>query len=333
MAPGTPTSRVSVVIPAYREGAGITAMIMAVENALADAADDYEIIVVDDGSDDDTFERVRALAANDARIAGIRLSRRFGKEAALLAGLRLASGAAVITIDADMQHPPMLIPAMIRVWRAGAVVVNALKNRRTDESRFERFRATLFNRLVTRLSGIDMDGASDYKLLDRRAVDILVNSFPEKMRFYRGLTKWIGFPQTDLPFDCQPRRTGKSAFSTRDLRLLATTGLLSFTSAPLRVVTLLGTVTMLIGSVIAADAVRSWLRHESVSGFATTIITLLMIGSVIMISLGIIGEYIAKIYDEIKGRPAYLISRSCGAVRGQLVLFQDSHETRRKSAL
>jgi glycosyltransferase involved in cell wall biosynthesis len=303
---------ISVVIPAYREALGISSSIGIIERILLAEDLAFEIIVVDDGSPDETFARVQEIAARDPHVRGIRLSRNFGKEAALLAGLRASGGDAVITIDADMQHPPAMIPRMIGAWRGNAMVVNAVKRSRGPESRLARWTADLFNWLVTRLGGVDLRNSSDYKLLDRRVVDILVDVLPEKKRFYRGLAQWIGFEQINLPFDVESRETGESSWSTRSLIGLAMTALLSFTSAPLRVVTMLGLVAMLVGVVIGGDALWSWLNDRAVSGFATIIMTLLFLGSLIMISLGIIGEYIAKIYDEIKGRPSYLVASTCG---------------------
>ena len=305
-------SCISVVIPAYREALGISSVIAAIEQRLFAEDIAYEIIVVDDGSPDETFLRVQEIAARNPRVRGIRLSRNFGKEAALLAGLRASVGDAVITIDADMQHPAAMIPIMIRAWRGNAMVVNAVKRSRGRENLLDRWRADLFNRLATKLGGIDLRSSSDYKLLDRKVVDILVQLLPEKKRFYRGLAQWIGFEQLNLPFDVESRKAGESSWSARSLISLALTALLSFTSVPLRVVTLLGLVTMLVGVVIGGDALWSWLHDRAVSGFATTIMTLLFLGSLIMISLGIIGEYIAKIYDEIKARPSYLVESTCG---------------------
>lgn len=314
----TARDSISVVIPAYREALGISSVIGAIEQRLVAETVAYEIIVVDDGSPDETFQRVQEIAARNPHVRGIRLSRNFGKEAALLAGLRASVGDAVITIDADMQHPPAMIPSMIRAWRGNAFVVNAVKRSRGAEGLLNRWRADLFNWLVTKLGGVDLRNSSDYKLLDRQVVDILVQQLPEKERFYRGLAQWIGFEQLNLPFDVDSREAGDSSWSVRSLIGLALTALVSFTSAPLRVITLLGLLAMLVGVVIGGDALWSWLHDRAVSGFATTIMTLLFLGSLIMISLGIIGEYIAKIYDEIKARPSYLVASTCGTAEQRM---------------
>ena len=299
----------SVVMPAFNEAAGIQAAIQTVDGVLGALRYSYEIVVVDDGSHDDTFTLAAAMCDAGLRVRAIKLSRHFGKEAALLAGLQHAHGDAVITIDADLQHPPSLIPSMIDAWERGAKVVHGVKRSRGDESWWSAARARIVNAMITRLGGVDVRDSSDFKLLDRAAVDLLTNFMPERRRFYRGLAGWIGLSQVSLEFDVAPRRRGKSGWSLRSLLALSLTALISFTSAPLRIVSILGLITLLLGVAVAVDALWSWFRGVSVSGFATTIMTILIIGSFTMISLGVIGEYIAKIYDEIKQRPVFVVDR------------------------
>jgi glycosyltransferase involved in cell wall biosynthesis len=302
----------SIVVPAHNEARGIAHAIDVVLGTLASCGMNLEVIVVDDGSRDDTFVRVRELSLVDPRIKGLRFTRNFGKEAALLAGLRVARGAAVVTIDADLQHPPALIPKMIDEWRNGAMVVDAVKRSRENDSVLTRLRASLFNSLLSRLGGINLGNSSDFKLLDRVVVDAITRGLPERQRFYRGLADWVGYRHASIPFDVEVRAEGQGKWSLWQLFNLATTAIVSFTSAPLQIVTILGILTLALGVVVGADALISWLQGRAVSGFATTIITLLIVGSFIMISLGIIGEYIAKIYDEIKARPPYLVERVVG---------------------
>jgi glycosyltransferase involved in cell wall biosynthesis len=302
----------SVVVPAHNEESGIGHALSVIQEVLATTGMTWEIIVVDDGSRDRTFERLRELAAQEARIRGVRFSRNFGKEAALLAGLNMARGDAVVTIDADLQHPPRLIPAMIEAWRQGAKVVDGVKRSRATDGALTRLRAKIFNAILSRLGGINMENSSDFKLLDRIAVDAITCALPERQRFYRGLSDWVGYQHASLPFDVEERARGQGKWSLWGLLGLATTAIVTFTSAPLRIVTALGFITMIFGFFIAADAFVGWLQGRAVSGFATIIFTLLIIGSFIMISLGIIGEYIAKIYDEIKGRPTYLVESVLG---------------------
>jgi glycosyltransferase involved in cell wall biosynthesis len=305
---------ISLVVPAHNEAQGIAHTVEVLRKLLEGQGVLWEILIVDDGSQDDTFSRVQALAGADSRVKGLRLSRNFGKEAALLAGLKASRGDAVITLDADLQHPPSLIPDMLASWRQGAMIVHAVKRGREFDSPWARWRARLFNGLIKRLAGIDLDNASDFKLLDRRVVDVLVQQLPERSRFYRGLAEWVGYPSVRLEFDVADRAHGQSKWTLWGLVELATTALISFTSTPLRIVTVLGVFTLLFGALVATEALIGWFRGHAVSGFTTTIITLLIIGSVIMISLGVIGEYIAKIYDEIKARPVYLLQDKAGFV-------------------
>lgn len=309
---------ISVVVPAHNEAAGIAHTVEVLRGLLEGQGVLWEILVVDDGSRDDTFARVQALASTDTRVKGLRLSRNFGKEAALLAGLQASRGDAVMTIDADLQHPPRLIPEMLRAWRQGAMIVHAVKRGREHDSPWARWRARMFNGLIKRLAGIDLDNASDFKLLDRTVVDILCRQLPERSRFYRGLAEWVGYPTARIEFDVQDRAHGQSKWTLWGLVGLATTAIISFTSTPLRIVTVLGVFTLLFGALVATEAMVGWFRGHAVSGFTTTIITLLIIGSVIMISLGVIGEYIAKIYDEIKARPVYLVQEKAGIVEEPL---------------
>lgn len=301
---------VSVVLPAYGEEAGIDRALDEITRAMEAVGVSFEIVVVDDGSRDATFELVRIRGAVDRRVRGLRFSRNFGKEAALSAGLAAARGRAVVTMDADLQHPPALLPKMIAAWRNGAKVVHAVKQSRGDDGPLIRWRARLFNGLMLRLGGIDLAEASDYKLLDREVADVLTHRLPERKRFYRGLAAWVGYPSAEIPFNVAPRPAGASRWSILRLAELAITALVSFTSAPLRIVTVLGLLTLALSGLLVIDTVWSWLHGRAVSGFATIVLTLLIIGSFIMISLGIIGEYIAKIYEEVKRRPHYLVSET-----------------------
>lgn len=312
MSATTENPLISVVVPAYQEEAGIAGTVEEIDKVLQGCPARYELIVVDDGSRDGTFAVISELCGRHRELKGIRLARNFGKESALLAGLRAAKGDAVITLDADLQHPPALIPELLEKWRGGARVVHAVKRGRVADGPLVRARAALFNRLLSLLGGLELADASDFKLLDRSAVDVLVHQMPERRRFYRGLVDWVGFEQARVPFDVAPREGSQGKLSVRALVDLAVTAMVSFTSAPLRVVTVLGCVTLVFGFFVSSEALWSWIQDRAVSGFVTIIITLLLLGSFIMISLGIVGEYIAKIYEEIKARPPYLVEQSCG---------------------
>jgi hypothetical protein len=201
---------------------------------------------------------------------------------------------------------------MIEAWKQGAKVVDGVKRSRAADGALTRLRAKIFNATLSRLGGINMENSSDFKLLDRVAVHAITRALPERQRFYRGLADWLGYQHASIPFDVEERAKGQGKWSLLGLVGLATTAIVTFTSAPLRIVTGLGIATLLFGLFVAGDALISWFQGRAVSGFVTTIITLLIIGSFIMISLGIIGEYIAKIYDEIKRRPSYLIESTVG---------------------
>ncbi|WP_446809137.1 glycosyltransferase family 2 protein [Methylomonas sp. 2BW1-5-20] len=302
----------SVVIPAYNESIGIERAVTEIISILLGCETEWEIVVVDDGSRDDTYQKICRLAQSEPRIKAISLSRNFGKEAALFAGLEHAAGEAVITIDADLQHPPILIPDLLEKWKQGAQIVHAVKRVRNRESIEKKAAAYCINKLVSGFGGINTNNSSDYKLLDAEIVDIVIHQLPERERFYRGLTSWLGFKEEYIYFDVDSRQGDNSKWSFLALLELAITALTSFTSLPLRIVTVLGIATLILGITVASEAVWSFMAGQAVSGFATTIICLLMIGSFIMISLGIIGEYIAKIYEEVKKRPLYLMKSSIG---------------------
>ena len=303
---------ISAIVPSYNEGQGLAIAIKVIVETLDTCESDWEIIVVDDGSNDDTFQQVDLLSTYDSRIKGVSLSRNFGKEAAIIAGLKQATGQAVIIIDADLQHPPALIPDMIEQWRLGAQIIHCVKSNRKSDSLRKRGSAYFINHLISSFGGININNSSDFKLLDREIVDILVHQLPERERFFRGLTSWLGFSEHYLYFDVASRQGDKSKWSFIKLFELAITALTSFTSFPLRIITILGFSTLLLSFFVIADAFISFANNNAVSGFVTLIICLLVIGSFIMISLGIIGEYIAKIYEEVKNRPHYLIKASIG---------------------
>jgi len=303
-----PMPGLSLVVPAFREGASLHRLVAVLESTLAPLGLRYEVIVVDDGSPDDTYAVIEQLAAERPWLVGLRLSRNFGKEAALLAGLREARGRAVITIDADLQHPPALIPDMVAAWQAGAAVVHAVKAERgLAHGRAYLAAANLATLALERLTHLPLRNASDFKLLDRRIVDILIHDLVERERFFRGLAEWVGFRQVEVAFAVQPGTRAERRWTLGGLVRLVVTALLSFTSAPLQLVTIFGVLTLLLSVGVGGEALVSWSEGRSRAGFLTVIFTLLIIGSFVMISLGIIGAYLAKIYEELKRRPSYLI--------------------------
>lgn len=298
---------ISAVIPAYNEDQSISACVSSVKTALERAGASFEILVVDDGSSDATWQRVEDEHGRDARVKGIRLSRNFGKEAALTAGLEMAQGLAVIVLDADMQHPPEVIPEMLRLWREdGAAVVEGVKRRRGGEPLIRRLLSRAFSRVAGGIAGFDWNGASDFKLVDRRALEA-IRSMEERRRFFRGMTAWIGFPRVQVEFDVDQRAGGKSKWTGVKLLRLAWRAVTSFSSLPLRIIHLTGLLFLVLAVALAVRALQLWFAGTAIGGFTTVVLLLLIIGGMVLLSLAIIAEYIIAIYDEVKKRPHYIV--------------------------
>ena len=301
--------RLSVVLPVHNEATGIARALDEIRVALGKVGGArWELVVVDDGSDDGSVERVRAYDAGEAELRLLVLTRNFGKEAAILAGLELARGEAVIVMDADLQHPPELIPRMVELWRAGALVVEGVKQDRGYEGLVGGAAARLFYGLFMRLSGLEVANASDYKLLDREVVEAYCR-LPERSRFFRGLIPWLGFTSARIPFSVPPRAEGGSSWTRWRLVRLAVSALTAFSSAPLHLITALGAFVFLISAIFGSIALYQKFTGVAVSGFTTVILLQLLIGSVLMVSLGIIGIYLARVFEEAKGRPVYVVDR------------------------
>ena len=306
----------SVVIPIFREAVQLSAFLVAVRNSLSQWSLPYELVLVDDGSPDDTWRTITTEAKSCQAICALRLSRNFGKESALCAGLEHARGDAVIVMDADGQHPPSLIPEMVRMWQnSGADIVEAVKRRRGRESLSSKLGAALFYFILNKLSGFHFKGASDFKLMNRKAVDAWLK-MNERNVFFRGMTVWMGFNTVQIPFEVVPRSAGQSTWSVLKRLKLALIGITAFSSFPLHLVTFAGLVFLGLSVVLGVETLYVKVTGRAVSGFATVILLELIIGSLLMISLGIIGEYLARIYEEVKGRPRYLVAESIEASRG-----------------
>jgi len=301
---------ISIVMPVYREAAHIGEVLSDVQSALVSANVRFEIVLIDDGSPDDTWKVLLEQSAHFPMMRAARLSRNFGKEHALCAGMEMARGDAVIVMDADGQHPPSLLPKMIETWRqTRAEIVEGTKIDRGEETLFSKVAAGMFYWLWNKLSGFEMRGASDYKLLDRRAVDAYLE-MDERNVFFRGMTAWLGFKRAQVPFEVAVRAGGNSSWSILRRVRLAVTGISGFSSLPLQFVTFTGLVFLLFSVIFGIYTLALQFAGHSTTGFATVILLLLVIGSLLMISLGIIGIYLARIYDEIKGRPRYVISQT-----------------------
>jgi glycosyltransferase involved in cell wall biosynthesis len=297
----------SIVMPVFREGSQLAGFLSEVRSAAERCNLAYELLVVDDGSPDDTWRVIEAEVTSGRLLRALRLTRNFGKESALCAGLEHAHGDAVIVMDADGQHPPSLIPNMVRLWQSsGADLVEAVKHRRGRESLSSKVGAQLFYLMLNRLSGFHFEGASDFKLMNRKAVDAWLQMH-ERNVFFRGMTVWMGFTTVQIPFEVAPRSAGQSTWSALKRLKLALVGITAFSSFPLHLVTFAGVVFLGISVLLGLQTLYLKLAGRAVSGFATVILLQLIVGSLLMISLGIIGEYLARIYEEVKGRPRYLI--------------------------
>lgn len=300
---------VSIIMPVYNEGEHIVTSVGTVEQLLKQENISYEFVLVDDGSKDDSWNKLSAMATENTRITAVRLSRNFGKEAAVCAGLDAATGAAVIVMDADLQDPPELIPLMVKAWREeGCDVVEGVKSSRGKESLLYKLCAKTFYGILYRLAGIDLRNASDYKLLDRKVV-AAIQAMPEKITFFRGMSAWVGFERKQIPFEVQERVSGTSRWSLQRLAGLAISAVTSYTSAPLHLITVLGAGMLFVAIVLGIQTLIRYGMGNAMEGFTTVILLLLFIGSLLMISLGILGLYMMKLYHEVKGRPRYLISK------------------------
>lgn len=297
----------SIVIPAYLEADGLADAVDVIRGH-TEPLGAIEFVIVDDGSKDETWRVIQQIAAKHTCVKGVRLSRNFGKEAAITAGLKASRGSAVITIDADLQHPPDLIPEMFEYWQAGAKVVNTVKQTRENEGRVKGWMTRRYFDLFHSLAGIDVGNASDFKLLDREVVDCLI-ALPERARYYRGLVGWLGFEQHTLMFDVAPRLAGSGKWSSTKLIRLALDSIVSFSTIPMHLMTLLGACFAVLAVVLSIRTFWLWLAGAAVPGFSTVILLLIVIGSILMIGLGIVGVYIAKIYEEVKRRPEFIVQQ------------------------
>ena len=319
-----PPPLVSIVTPFYNEGEGIWIYFESIRTLMDSLPTvDFEVVCIDDGSRDNTLALLMDLPAKDARFRVLELSRNFGKEAAMSAGLDLARGDAVVVIDADLQDPPELIGQMIARWQAGAEVVLARRSDRSVDSLLKRKTAEWFYRLHNRMSDIEIpENVGDFRLMDRAAVDAL-KRLPEQQRFMKGLFAWVGFKTETLDYKRLERVAGSSKFSGWKLWNFALEGITGFSTAPLRIWTYIGLVGALLTLCYALYIVaRTLLSGVDVPGYASLLVAVLFIGSLQLISLGILGEYIGRIYLESKRRPVYLLravherDAGCNAERG-----------------
>ena len=298
----------SVIIPSYNEEKNVENTAKVVSQLLEENKIDYELVFVNDGSADGTWEMLSNMAKTQDHIVAVNFSRNFGKESAIFAGLEVAKGDACVLMDCDLQHPPEVIIEMYNIWKNNDIdIVEGVKSGRGKENSVYRWFSLLFYKLINKSSGLDLTGASDFRLLDRKAVDAL-NAMPERLTFFRAMSSWVGFKTEKVYFDVADRNVGKSKWSLKALMKYAVNSITSFTSAPLQLVTLFGAVTFIISVVLGVETLWNKIWGNSAEGFPTVIILQLLTSSIIMFSLGIIGYYVSKIYEEIKNRPRYIIS-------------------------
>ena len=307
----------SIVLPSYNEEQNIANTASVLAELLEQEQIDYELVFVSDGSKDRTYEEILKAAEKNPKVKGAKFSRNFGKEACIFAGLKLTTGDAVIVMDCDLQHPPLVIPQMWQCWKDGYEVVEGVKSKRGRESLAYKMSAGLFYKVMSWLIKMDMNASSDYKLLDRKVVDVLLQ-LPEKNTFFRALTFWAGFKTTTVEYEVQERLYGTSKWSLISLMKYAVTNATSFSTLPLQLVTIMGVASILFSVILAIQTLVRYLTGNSVEGFTTVILLVLIIGGFIMLSLGIIGHYIARIYEEVKGRPKYIISDVTENVLGEV---------------
>lgn len=301
----------SVILPAYNEEKMIEKAADVIAKLLSEAQIAYELVFVNDGSKDGTWAQIEKAAARNPYVIGVQFSRNFGKESAMLAGLATASGDCCAVMDCDLQHPPEMLVEMYRLWEQGYEVVEGVKRTRGKESMMHKASVGLFYRIISSAVKIDMTRASDFKLLDRKVVEAVL-ALPERNTFFRALSSWVGFKRASVEFDVQERTEGESKWSTWSLVQYAIKNIVSFSTVPMQFVTIAGMIVFFMGIVLGIQTFIKYFSGQAVEGFTTVILLLLIIGSLIMMSLGVIGYYIAKIYEEVKGRPRYLISKKIG---------------------
>lgn len=297
----------SIVLPAYNEEQMIEKTARIIPELMEEENISYELVFVNDGSKDLTWEKIVKVSGENPNIKGVCFSRNFGKEGAVFAGIANASGDCVAVMDCDLQHPPETLVTMFRLWEQGYQVIEGVKASRGKEGMIHKFFAKTFYRIISNATGVDMSRASDFKLLDRTAVDEFLK-LPERNVFFRALSSWVGFKTTYVEFHVQEREAGESKWSMKSLFRYAINNITSFSAVPMQVVTFCGVIFFLFAVVLAVQSLYLYFSGKAVAGFTTVILLLLIIGSILMFSLGVIGYYLSKIYEEVKMRPRYIIS-------------------------
>ena len=306
---------ISIVVPVYNEEEVLPELHRRISQAMDETGETWELILVDDGSLDRSAEVIQNLNQLDGRVKGISFSRNFGFQEAVTAGLTHATGDAVVLSDADLQDPPETIPEMIAKWREGNDVVYGIRAQRVGETWFKKITAMVFYRTIHRITSVDIPlDTGDFRLMDRRVVDSILK-MPERNRFLRGMVPWVGYKQIGVVYERQARYAGESKFkSVRQMLPFALDAITSFSYFPLQMATYLGFFIAAISliAILIVVILRLFGQTQPLTGQATTLVAVLFLGGVQLISLGIIGEYLGRIYDEVKGRPLYLVDKKWG---------------------
>ena len=329
--------RYSLVVPLYNEEANLPELYRRLRDVIDRLDGEAELVLINDGSRDRSLAMIRDLHYQDPQVSYLSLARNFGHQVAVTAGLNFARGEAIVVLDADLQDPPELIPALIEQWQQGYQVVYAQRTQRQKERWFKRLMAYGFYRILRHLADVDIPtDTGDFCLMDRRIVDLL-NAMPERNRYIRGLRAWVGFQQTAVPYVRDPRFAGEVKYTFAKSLALAVSSLVSFSIVPLRLSTYLGLVAAAIALIMAVLVVywRFFAPHSPLTGFATIAIAVFFLGAVQLISIGILGEYIGRIYDEIKGRPLYTLAEVAGfqGRQGRSTRFSGEAAPTRQSSL
>lgn len=298
----------SVVLPVYNEEDNIERAYKAIRDVLKNAGIKFELVFVDDGSKDKSFDVIKRLSeqVTDGKILGLSFSRNFGKEAAIFTGLSHATGDVCAVMDCDLQHPPETLVEMYQLWEQGFEIIEGVKRSRGKENILYKGFAKLFYSLISKSTGIEMERSSDFKMLDRKVVNEYIK-LPERNIFFRALSSWLGYKSAVVEFDVKERISGATKWSVKSLVKYAIGSITSFTTVPMQLITVMGVIFFFFAVVLGVQSFVKWAAGSALEGFTTVILLLLITGSLIMISLGIIGYYLARIYEEIKGRPRSIV--------------------------
>jgi glycosyltransferase involved in cell wall biosynthesis len=301
---------VSIVSPVFNEAEGLDTFIQEVKSVLQKTGRSWELLLVDDGSRDNSYSIIENHARLDARIRGVKLTRNFGHQYALSAGLNLANGQYIIMMDSDLQHPPSLIPQMLEQADRGVEIVHMCRLSTKNAGLFKNLSSKLFYYLINKLSDTRIEqGCADFRLIQQKALKALL-MMPEKDRFLRGMIGWIGFSSIVLPYNAPERLAGKSSYSLRKMLSLALTSITSFSSRPLHLAFLAGLLSLGIIGIYVLYCIYTYFHHGNVPGWSSLYFTIVFLGGIQLITIGIVGEYIARIYEEVKRRPSYLVAES-----------------------